>query len=240
VALGPYDFERGVVMPTNTNSKRVEEMTKPAPRVIFRFLTTKVHAEDFVRGHVWLSTFDHIRNCDLARADSEDGNLQYLVSNLDADTMPRSEVDVIQQRLKAFRVFGGDSIDHVKVSDIAVSTTPANAYVICATTDGGEDKHRRVFGEHRVRIVESERVFRFIGAALNAKVRLTGARYAPVEYKGRTFEDADAAVGSPGFASVEINAWEKEVRMIWQPQDYEKILPIELDVPEIAKYCSLD
>lgn len=208
-----------------------------APKFIYRYLADEEHATQMLAGRVWISTFEHIRTVDSARADPDEGKVQYTVSQLSHET-PEDEARLIRQRLKNLKAFSGPSSGFV-LNDCIVRSTFPDAYLFCTSLAGVSRRLRASFGQYCIRIAEPGRFFMAVTEVLKGDSGFAQVAFAPVNYQGREFADAQKSVGSPYFANVAGNRDEREARMCWVPVDNPKIEPRIVEVPQIAHLMSI-
>lgn len=209
------------------------------PRFVYRYLQREEDALAFVAGRVWLSTVERVRYHDAHRADALDARLAYDVTALGPETPP-SVAETIKGRISSVIRNADDVPLHLK--GLRLTQDVRDAYLLCTSLDGRSAKLRRLFGRHVVRIAKPAEFAQKVLNALGAAKLASTATLAPVQYKGQTFADAEASVGSPGFASRASLADEREFRFLFRPErapDGFCLAPVVLDVPAAAVFCSI-
>lgn len=207
---------------------------KKAPAQVFRYLADRDHAEAFCSGYIWLSTFNQIRHADSGRADKDDGQLLYSLTSVTPDT-PAADREVIRHRIEPAI---GEPLNDT-LENVHVFRQHPDAYVLC-TTLREERKMRDRFGQFCVRISHPYAFFKCVTSMLLEKgVLLEADDFAPVQYAGRSFADANPEVGQVAFANVPGNAFEREARMVWTPRSRDSLPPMLLHVPATVGMCSI-
>ena len=106
-------------------------------------------------------------------------------------------------------------------------------YLLCAST-----KRRGSFGDFCVRVVDPSAFLDAVaqGIANHFPSERSGARASKLHY-GRT-TDGDRPE-NPYFRGTAGNEDEEEYRFSFTKQGAHELVPVELHIPEAAKYCSL-
>jgi hypothetical protein len=203
-------------------------------RYVYRFLERREHAEAFVRGEIWVSTLEHIRHCDAARADPHEGTVKFGISRLDHNTPP-AQAGVIRERLKEHFV---ELPPTLSITGISFESAHADSFVLC-TTEQRSPMMKRLFGAHCVQIENPERFAGLLAHAIEARVPLSGGFIRNMDYEGRTFNDAEGIVSHPAFMNVGGNREECEVRMLFIPTDATLAKPMLVICPEAGSHCAL-
>ncbi|MFL6629746.1 MAG: hypothetical protein ACJ8G1_25150 [Vitreoscilla sp.] len=207
------------------------------PKYLYRYLQHEEYAKAFVAGEIWLSTFDHIRNCDATRADAHDGTSEY-TAEWRGTGDPTSEA-VIQRRLAQGGIrFKGGLAGHVVTANV-MHSRHRSAYVLCTTSIGNNAKMRSQFGQFCVQIHEPGAFMVSLVAAIELVVPWQHYVAGAVQYEGRKFANADESPGALGFASVPSLKHEREFRLIYQPENQDDIKPIAVTVPAARSLCEL-
>lgn len=216
--------------------KRHAPLGPQYPKKLYRYFDRVEHAQRMAEGHIWLSTLEHVRNCDALRADRLDATMKYEVSQLDHNT-PKSEADVIRARLKEQRVISGH-LEGFHMKGVTVMQVVPHAYLLCMSSLRLHPRLRRIFGEHCVEIENPIALWRGITAALEQEAPLASKPFQPVTYMGRSYRDASPEPGVIGFASEPSLAYEKEFRMLWALADLGvRVQPRELHIPRANTWC---
>jgi len=190
-----------------------------------------------LRGDVRLSTFKYIGECDMSRADPDEGTEKYKVNFFDSSKNDTCSAKINDNLSNRGIHIGGKN---VLFYDNTVISRHPNSYVLCTSLKRNSDYMRSSFGEVCIEIKEPECFLYLVAQELNKKSRLNHATIGMVQYCGRSFQDAENGVDNIAFANVEGNRREQEVRMIWCPLDQDSIIEgATVNVPEVAELCSI-
>jgi hypothetical protein len=212
------------------------------PETLYRFCDVPEHAQQLCDGHVHLSTFQYIRNCDRLRADEAEGKTQF--TSGDAEWVDGAPINEAARNMDASGLgmsrLGMPRAKYASAKGNTFHFSVPDALVLCMTESCGDDRFRRVFGGHRVAISQPSKVYEAVTAVLRQRVALRRGEFFRVTYVGRTFNAKESPSVPPGAVGPEVNAWEQEVRMLWLPVPGVRVEPMLLHVPEVVGLCSLE
>jgi len=223
-----HDINSGAPIVTRPESS----LAVQPPHQVFRRFSTAAHSLQLVRGFVWLPTFQSIRQADEARHDPEEGRLRIFQTpvNLGTPTSnPNYEADLTRLRRVGIEARGAEnSLFHD--NNVVIDS---QGYLLCTSLDPNYSP----FGDHCVRIEHPMEFMNAVGNALARHFRAnwTGAMSALRYGRAVSFDENIP----PHFAGTVGNEAEQEFRFAFAPDAPIPVVPIELEVPEAAKYCSL-
>ncbi len=184
---------------------------------LYRLFDTAEHANRFARGEeIMLSTFARCRQ--IEHGDAGEGTLRYesgLIQGHSQDTAMRTVLERI-----GIYVSPGARIEDLMIKNCSALIVDANAYLLCLTDHISRGMQER-FGQYCVEIMNPEAFHALLSPRVGELLQRQGfaswsSKLSQVVYRERTYVGTDP---EPDlfFLKPPSLAYEREYRLIWQP-----------------------
>lgn len=205
---------------------------------VYRFFLNKEHAEDLVKGNVYISTLEECRKHeDPMRGDKEEGKLTWrLPGKIVGGSQDKDFVAIAARG----GVFIGLGCSDVSIENMTTNYKLPDAFVICATNSYDPASLGENFGRSCVEISDPIVFLHKVTKALDERFPFESAHAGNVTYRDQVFYGVDEPPGVLGFVKrPDVYAYQKEFRFLWIPKDVSGIKPFLLACPEIVGLCRL-
>ena len=205
---------------------------------MYRFFLQKNHAEDLVKGNVFISTLGECRKHeDPMRGDRHEGELTYHMPG--RMTGGSDDKDFVTMAARG-GVGIGPGCKNMTVGNLTRGYRLPDAFVLCTTNIYQPKSLGENFGGYCVEISKPTEFFHKVTSALRSKFPCESGSFGDVTYKDQVYFGLDDPPGLIGFVKrPDIYAYQKEFRFLWVPVSKNKIEPFLLECPEIIGMCRL-
>jgi hypothetical protein len=224
--------------PTSSVHLKVSQQGTAPEKFVYRFFNESKHAEDFVRGKIWISTLETCRKYeDPRQGDPGEGSIIYHSGSY--ENHPADDavlIEVARRSGVGIRNLSGDITFSNNVSRHVIP----DALVLCATTHYDPEVFPDVFGKYCVEIRDPNAFFMGLTQALAARYAISSFHSGSVTYSNREYSGLQSAPGRLGFVKpVDLYCNQQEFRMLWIVNTTLPLTPGMIQVPKIARYCRL-
>jgi hypothetical protein len=196
---------------------------------VYRFFRSAEHADAFARGEVLLSTLATCRDY----TDPDRGDPGEALHGFDVDcSCPPSETELVAMaRALAPPVAGA----HVANAEGMAIAQIRDAYLVSTSAEFDPETMRAPFGAWCVEIRDARAFFDAVTGALAAGLPLLDARWGPVHYRERIDLHAATPPEEIGFIKPRRYERQQEVRFLWSVDREGLLLPLTLQIPQVAR-----
>lgn len=163
---------------------------------VYRFFTEESHAEDFIRGKVYLSTLEKCRNYeDSERGDKQEGHQTYLSGHIVGDSNDPDLVEIARRT----GILVGEGNKNISINNCTHTEIINDAYVLCTTINFLPENFEDTFGKYCVKIHNPKKFFITISKNLNSTQNIKNGVMGKVIYRDRHYTGLEPPPGPIGF-----------------------------------------
>jgi hypothetical protein len=213
------------------NKVTVEKSACELPRLYRRFDLLE-HAQDFVAGHIYVSTLEKCRNSeDHVRRDEGEGRTQ-VETGLIYPGVPNYE--------NLLRRFGFDPAmyKNAVIANSRERRGVRDAWLLCMSTDRGGEACERL-GDYVVEISRPREFFAELSLQLHAQGLCDECSFGPVVYGPRTRKGLEPPLAPDAFVKPLSFALELEVRFVWEHSESVVMQPQLIKFSGLSGYLKL-
>lgn len=205
------------------------------PREVFRYFRSEKYAEDFVRGHVLISTLKICREYeDPLQGDSEEGFERYTPGAAIRGGSNDSDFVTMAGRV-GIRV--GEGCEDIFINNAQIENSLHDAYVLCTTIGFSSDQLTDTFGNYCVKIKNLDAFQLEITKKLFEISPVDAYFRGGITYKERSYQGMEPPPGVIGFVkpSDKYSA-QREYRFMWTVPHNHLIDKVIINCPGITEF----
>lgn len=207
------------------------EIGTPKSAFLYRCFPEKEYANDFVKGRIYISTFEACRRYENDwQGDPGEGTLTHVVDQLRGNSGDQK----FERVASSLGIEIGPGCTGVRVSG-SVGHRIENAYVLCLTENPPTEEMREKFGRFCVRINSPLPFFNAVSAEMSKVCKTEQSHFGVVTYSDREVRDLDAPPAPEPFIKPPAYAYQNEVRIVLYREMVSAIEPLTIICPEVKR-----
>lgn len=202
------------------------------PTKVYRYFKDELHAEDFLRGKVRISTLNRCREYEnLMQGDKHEASLLYYSGNVGGIG---NDPDVIEVASRLGMDVNFSDNTWVSIHGTTGISSLENAYVFCTSTKFSPEKFKHDFGDYCVQIIDPDYFLKKLTETVNIKNQIYYSCAGKITYKKRHYIGLEEVPeGDPAFIKPLEYQEQFEYRFLLHPQEVKGIDFIDIETPRI-------